>query len=319
MFASKPPSPLSVYIYDDILYLIWRSTTVSVRKGGQGQKAMIIDAHQHFWRLSADHRQWPTADLSAIYRDAMPADLLTVARASGVSGAVAVQAQPDERETQWLLALADAEPFIRGVVGWTDLEASDAVDHIGSLARTHGLVGLRPMLQGLSDDAWIARASVAPALDAMARSGLALDALVYARHLPALLDVCRRGSGLRVVIDHAAKPPIASGDLSEWRDALIPFAALDHVSCKVSGLLTEGRPGQDEADYRAVIDHLLQVFGPDRLIWGSDWPVLDLAGDYAGWFDMANRWLGLTGAEAEAVFGGNALTFYGLDAARAYA
>jgi len=275
---------------------------------------MIIDAHQHFWRIGLPHCDWPTPDLAAIHRDFDPADLLAVARPVGVRGCIAVQSQPNDADTDWLLSVAADERFVLGVVGWADLAATHAGTRIADLAQRPGLVGLRPMLQSLADDAWITSPEIAPALDAVEACDLALDALVHARHLPHLLEVCDRRPGLRVVIDHGAKPPLATGSIDGWKAAIAPFADLPHVHCKLSGLLTEAAPDQAEADFRSVVDHLMAVFGPDRLMWGSDWPVLNLAADYDGWLMQAQRWTELADKDRDAVFGGNALRFYGLNA-----
>ncbi|QUD87690.1 amidohydrolase family protein [Phenylobacterium montanum] len=276
----------------------------------------MIDAHQHFWRLDRNDCAWPTPDLAAIHRDFGPADLKAAAEPLGVTGSILVQSQSSERDTDWLLGLAAAEPFILGVVGWTDLAADDAPGRIAALAKRPKLVGLRPMLQGLDDDAWIASPAVAPALDAMARAGLALDALVFPRHLPHLSDVAKQRPDLTIVIDHAAKPPIAEGRLDPWRDHMARLAELPQVWCKLSGLLTEASPGAGAGELEPYVQHLLQIFGPERLIWGSDWPVLLLAGDYAAWLGMAQDLVASLGEEARAaIFETNARRAYRLGTA----
>ncbi len=273
---------------------------------------MLIDAHQHFWRVGRNGFAWPTPDLAAIHRDFGPADLAAAGAPLGLTGSVLVQSQPDDRDTDWLLDLAAAEPLVLAVVGWADLKAPDAPARIAALARHPKLRGLRPMLQNLDDDAWIASPDLNPALDAMVAHGLSLDALVLTRHLPSLLDLARRRPDLAIVIDHGAKPPIATGDGAEaWAAGINALAALPHVFCKLSGLLTEASPEQPTEALAPYVRRLVAAFGSERLMWGSDWPVLDLAGDYGGWLMLAKTLSGLTDpADLAALFGGTCRRFY---------
>ncbi|TCS10028.1 amidohydrolase family protein [Caulobacter sp. BK020] len=273
---------------------------------------MLIDAHQHFWRVGENGFSWPPPDLAAIHRDFGPADLAAVGAAVGLAGSVLVQSQPDDRDTDWLLALAADEPSVQGVVGWADLASSAAPDRIATLSRNPKLRGLRPMLQSLDDDAWIAAPSLDPAFDAMVAHGLSLDALVLMRHLPHLLALARRRPDLAIVIDHGAKPPIAAGDRDgAWARGIEALASHPQVFCKLSGLLTEAAPGQGDGALSPYVAHLVAAFGPERLMWGSDWPVLNLAGDYAGWLALARDLSGLTDpTHLEALFGGTCRRFY---------
>ncbi|CAO3451897.1 amidohydrolase family protein [Azospirillum largimobile] len=271
---------------------------------------MRIDAHQHFWLMAARRGEWPPPDLGPIHRDFLPPDLLPLLLESGVDGTVLVQTLCSEADTDFMLDLAARHSFIRGVVGWTDLKAPDAPQRVRGLAAHPKLKGLRPMVQAEASD-WLDDAAIDPAASAMAEMGLSFDALVLPRHLPSLLRFARRHPALSIVIDHAAKPEIASGGTLGWAEDMGALAALPNVWCKLSGLLTEagGRTGID--DIHPYVRRLIALFGTDRLIWGSDWPVLRLAGDYPGWLDMCRR---LIPAEAHpAVFGGNAATFYRLD------
>ena len=274
----------------------------------------MIDAHQHLWRIGRNDCVWPPPELAAIHRDFEPADLKAVAEPLGVKGSILVQSQPSDRDTDYLLGLAAADPFILGVVGWAELKAPGAPARIAALAARPKLKGLRPMLQALEDDAWIADVALDPAIDAMVTAGLGLDALVFTRHLPHLEAMARRRPDLTVIIDHAAKPPIAAGDLDPWREQMRRLADLPQVWCKLSGLLTEAAPGAGAEALSPYVEHLLQVFGPDRLIWGSDWPVMLLAGDYAGWLDMARQLTVRLGEAARrGIFETNARRAYRLD------
>jgi L-fuconolactonase len=273
---------------------------------------MLIDAHQHFWRVGKNGFAWPTPDLAAIHRDFGPADLAAVGAPLGLTGSVLVQSQPDDRDTDWLLELAAEEPLVLAVVGWADLRASDAPARIADLARRPKLRGLRPMLQNLDDDAWIAAPDLDPALDAMVAHGLSLDALVLTRHLPHLLTLARRRPDLTIVIDHGAKPPIATGQHADaWARGIEALAGLPNVFCKLSGLLTEAAPGRAPDALSPYVRRLVSAFGPERLMWGSDWPVLNLAGDYGGWLALARTLSGLTDpADLATLFGGTSRRFY---------
>ena len=275
---------------------------------------MRIDAHQHFWQLAARAGSWPPPSLAAIHRDFAPADLAPLLAAHGIVGTVLVQSLPSAADTDYLLALAEKHSFIRAVVGWTELLAPGAPANIARLASQAKLKGLRPMLQDIEDDAWIADPALAPALNAMAEHGLRLDALVLPRHLPALLQCARDYPALPIVIDHAAKPPIADAAFGAWREDMAQLAALPNVHCKLSGLVTEARPGWNVDDLQPYVRHVLDVFGPRRVIWGSDWPVVDLAGGYAAWLAASEALLAhLDQQDRDAIFGLNALRFYDID------
>ncbi len=276
---------------------------------------MIVDAHQHLWQIGRNGHAWPTPDLAAIHRDFAPADLARVVEGTGVTATVLVQSQPSDLDTDWMLRAAAESDLIKGVVGWADLSTGDAPDRIKTLARQPRLKGLRPMLQGLADDDWILRPQVRPALAAMADHGLSFDALVFTRHLPAIVTLAETFPALAIVIDHGAKPPFARPEhLPLWRERMAQAAQCPNIACKLSGLFTELAPGQDRADAIPVADHLLAVFGPGRLMWGSDWPVADLAGGYHAWLDWTRRWLENRNPNArEMILSRTASAFYRLD------
>ncbi|TGD93295.1 amidohydrolase family protein [Methylobacterium nonmethylotrophicum] len=273
---------------------------------------MRIDAHHHLWRLADRPGAWPPPNLAAIHRDFTPDDLAPLLAAAGIDGTVLVQTLEDEAETDAMLALAGRHGAIRGVVGWTDLKAADAPAAIARLAGDPRLKGLRPMLQDHPDDAWIADPALAPAIDAMVAHDLAFDALVRPRQLASLLTFATRHPHLRIVIDHGAKPAIGRGGSPGWGQALAALAARPNVACKLSGLLTEAEGGGPEA-VRPYAETILDLFGPGRVMWGSDWPVLNLAGDYGAWFAQCRDWV--PPAHHDAVFGANAVAFYRLDPA----
>ena len=271
-----------------------------------------IDSHQHFWRLDRGDYGWITPDLTPVYRDFLPADLAPRMAAVGVVATVAVQAAPTLAETRFLLDLAREHAFIAGVVGWVDFEAEAAADTIARLADDGHLLGLRPMIQDIADPEWMLRDDLAPAFEAMIDRGLVFDALVKPPHLDALRELVSRYPELVMVLDHGAKPPIASGDLTSWKRGVTKLARETPMVCKLSGLVTEAGSA-DPAVLRESVDVLLAEFGPTRLLWGSDWPVCELACSYGDWSAAADSLLsGLGAAEREAIYSQTARTTYGI-------
>lgn len=278
---------------------------------------MRVDSHQHFWRIADRQGHWPPSSLAAIHRDFEPDDLLPLLQRCGIDGTVLVQSLPTPADTAFMLELAARHDFILGVVGWADLKAEDAVVRIGQLSRHAKLKGLRPMLQELADDHWIDDPALDPAAGAMIAHALSFDALVLPRQLTALLAFARRHPRLAIVIDHAAKPDIAHHAWQPWQADIAALADLPNVECKLSGLLAEAGMSAGVDSLQPYVDHIFTCFGSARVMWGSDWPVLRLAQDYAEWFVMAQRLCllqpGMTGEVLASVFGGNARRFYRLD------
>lgn len=270
-----------------------------------------IDAHQHLWQLARGDYGWLTPALGPIFRDFTPDDLAPLLARHGITRTILVQAAPTDAETRFLLGIAANTPFVAGVVGWADFDAPDVASRIAALAADPLLVGLRPMVHDIADQGWLARPALAPAFEAMIANGLVFDALLKPHHIQAALAVLERHPQLSVVIDHAAKPDLVSGDLAAWRDGISALAAHPHCLCKLSGLVTEAPADWQLETLRPVTDHLLARFGPNRLIFGSDWPVVTLRADYASWFETATALLsGCSDAEREAIFGGNATRLY---------
>lgn len=266
----------------------------------------MIDAHVHVWALGRHGCRWPTAADGPLFRDHLSDELIAEMDGSGVDRALLVQTQEDGADTDWLLSLAADYPRFAGVVGWAAL---DDADEVSRLAAQPALKGLRPMAQG-QVATWYDAPERQAALAAMAAHRLVLDALIRPVHLPSLYRLARTHPDLSVVIDHAAKPDGAGG-LAAWREAIAPLADCAGVTVKLSGLLTE-LPRQAVPDAVAA---LLALFGTDRLIWGSDWPVVTADATYAEWLALAR---GLVPAAAQAsVFGGTAARIYRLEAAHA--
>lgn len=272
---------------------------------------MRIDAHQHFWSLARGDYRWLTPALGVIHRDFGPADLAPLLAAHDIERTILIQAAPTEAETTYLLEIAAKTPLVAGVVGWTDFDAPDVTERIATLASDPLIVGLRPMVQDIADDDWLARPALAPAFETMIAHGLVFDALLKSRHIAPMLTMLERHPELACVIDHGAKPDLVTSDLAGWRNSMCALAAHPRLTCKLSGLVTEANPDWTPETLRPVVEHLLAVFGPERLIFGSDWPVVTLRASYAQWLEAAEILLaGLTEAQRAAVFGGNAQKLY---------
>ena len=272
---------------------------------------MRIDAHHHVWTLARGDYEWLTPDLAPIYRDFHLSDLEPHLSAAGIEGTILVQAAPTEAETRFLLDLAEQAEIVRGVVGWTDFDAADGIARICDMAARPLLVGLRPMVQDIDDDDWLLGPGLAPLLAEMAARDLVFDALVLPRHLPRLLPVIDRHPNLQFVLDHCGKPRLTSGDIAEWRRDIAQLAERPNLVCKVSGLATEATRDWRAEDLREAVDHVRSCFGPQRILWGSDWPVVNLAGGYAKWLAAAETLLAdMSPEERDATFGGNAARIY---------
>ncbi len=273
----------------------------------------MIDAHVHYWQVDRGDYGWLTPDLP-IHRDFLPGDAAPLFEEAGVDGIVLVQAAPTEAETRFMLSLAETDPLVRGVVGWIDMMAPDAPVRLALLAADPKLCGIRPMWQDIAEDDWMLQPQQHAAYRAVIELGLTFDALAQVRHLRHLPQLIERYPDLPIVIDHAAKPDIAAGGFAAWREGLAAVAAFPHVRCKFSGLVTEAAPGAPLDALRPYAEELVRLFGAQRLIFGSDWPVLTTRQDYATWWDWAHALLAqLTPAERDAVFGTNASAFYRLD------
>ncbi|MEV5878947.1 amidohydrolase family protein [Streptomyces sp. NPDC052101] len=277
---------------------------------------MTVDAHHHVWDLSVRDQDW-IPEHSPLRRDFTLADLAPEARAAGVTRTVLVQTVTVPEETPEFLALADAHDLVAGVVGWTDLTRPDIAEELARLRELPGgafLKGIRHQVQGEPDPEWLLRPDVHRGLAAIAEAGLVYDLLVLPHQLPASAQAARSLPQLTFVLDHLAKPPIASGHLEPWAAGLRALAALPNTCCKLSGLVTEADPVSWTAgDLRPYADVALEAFGPDRLMFGSDWPVCTLAATYVEVRDTAGELTAdLGAAERTAVYETTATRVYDL-------
>ncbi len=276
---------------------------------------MQIDAHQHFWHPGRGDYAWMPKDDPILSRLYAPAELWPQMQAAGVAGTVLVQAAPTVAETEYMLGIADATPWVLGVVGWVDFEDQTQAATLRRLAGHPAFKGVRPMIQDLADDAWMHRADVQWAYGALIDNDLTFDALGFPRHLVHFLALLKRYPDLRVVVDHCMKPQVRDhpAGFDHWAEGMARIAGDTGAYCKFSAVITEARPDWTVDDLRPYADHVLAVFGADRVMWGSDWPVCVLRGEYAEWRAAA---LALTAhlpeADRAAIFGGTAQQFYRL-------
>lgn len=272
-----------------------------------------IDAHHHVWDVAARSHGWLDGPgLAGINRTFGLADLAPLAVDAGVERTVLVQVLPDVDETREFLALAAASPLVAGVVGWVDLTAPEVAATIAALPA--GLVGIRHLVQGERDPAWLSRPDVRRGIAAVGAAGLAYDLLTLPHQLPAAIDTVRALPEVTFVLDHLSKPPIAKGELEPWATRVRALAAEPNVFCKLSGLVTEADPaGWSVADLRPFVEVVLDAFGPARVMFGSDWPVCLLAASYAEVVEAAEALTSaLSGTERQDLFAGTASRAYKL-------
>ncbi len=273
---------------------------------------MMIDAHQHFWKIDRGDYSWMTESVAPLLRDFGPEDLAPLMARTGIARTILVQAADTEAETDYMLGIAERTDYVVGVVGWLNFDADDFAERLAHYRRNPWLVGLRPMLQDLSDDDWILRPRVVDNMKRLAETGLAFDILTFTRHLPHVIKALKSVPDLRSVLDHISKPEIATGNLDPWRDRVAELAALPGVHCKVSGMVTEAASDWRLDDFRPYVDHVATCFGEGRLMFGSDWPVATLAASYGEVMNLARTLLSerFGPAALAKIFGGNAARFY---------
>ena len=274
---------------------------------------MRVDAHQHFWRYSNEEYGWIDDGMAAIRRDFLPNDLAALLRDSGIDATIAVQARQSMEETQWLLKLAHDNDWITGVVGWVPLTDPAIEETLERLALSPKLKGVRHVLQG-EHDAYMAREDFNAGVAKLSQFHLTYDLLVLERQLPAATAFVDRHSNQSIVLDHLAKPLIATQQFDPWRANIRELARRPHVSCKLSGMVTEADFTNWTVDHlRPYVETVLEAFGPGRLLFGSDWPVCTVASSYGRWVDTLQQLTAeLSEDERAGIFGGNAVDLYGL-------
>ena len=273
---------------------------------------MRIDAHHHVWQMDRYDYAWMGPELEVLHRDYGPDDLEPNLRHHRIEHTVLVQTISSVEETRWFLELAGAYPFIAGVVGWVDLTDPEVGQTIEELRAGAKLVGIRHQVHDEPDARWLLRAEVLRGLEEVSNHGLAYDLLIRPAHLAVSLAVARRVPDLRLIVDHIAKPAIAQRGWDDWADGIAALAACPNVACKLSGMVTEADWKQwTLEDFGPYIAHVLEQFGPDRVMFGSDWPVCLLAGSYDQVVEMLTSHLeSLSSHERRHVFGNTAANWY---------
>jgi L-fuconolactonase len=275
----------------------------------------IIDSHQHFWQVGKFEYPWMSSDVAILYRDYLPATLKPIIVKNGVAQTVVVQASNSPSETRWMLKLAATNKFIAGVVGWVDLTDPELEQALAGLTKNTWFKGVRHLVESEANDDWLIQAAVIQGLQTLAAHNVPYDMLVHTRHLKRVRTVAEECPGLSLVIDHVAKPPIVSGAISEWMRELKPVAAFPNIYCKLSGLVTEAdHKSWKVSDLRPYVDCALELFGPRRLLFGSDYPVCLLAGPYERVLGAFQELLKhLNEEDREQIFRENAREFYRLN------
>lgn len=276
---------------------------------------LVVDSHQHFWDIRKLRYDWMGTGSSPLKRNFLPRDLKPLIEEAGVDRTIIVQAHQSLDETEWILGLARRHAFIAGTVCWVDLTANDLGRTLDRLQKDRYFNGVRHIWHDEADDAWAIRPKVIKGLRELSARGIAFDLLTFPQHLKYVLDLYEKVPGLKGVIDHISKPAIAKFQMEPWARDIAAVAEIPGVFCKVSGMVTEARRLWNASDLKPYVAHVVESFGYERLMFGSDWPVCTLAGTYKQVFDSARSALGRMPSSAQrGVFGANAARFYGLAA-----
>ncbi len=279
---------------------------------------MRIDAHQHFWRYNPARDGWITDEMAVLKNDFLPVHLSLELVANNMQGCIAVQADQSEAETRFLLDLAEQHDIIQGVVGWVDLCADNVAERLEALSKYPKLCGFRHIVQAEADDRFMLRPAFLRGIKSLEEFGFTYDILIYARQLPAALELVSRLPNQLFVIDHTAKPPIRKKLRIPWANDLCAIAENPNVYCKVSGLVTEAEWHQwTPDDFKPYLDTVFTAFGANRLMFGSDWPVCLLGARYRQVVELVREYMSdFPQMDVEKVFGLNAAQFYGQRASR---
>lgn len=251
-----------------------------------------VDSHQHFWQLSRGDYSWLTPELGVLYQDHLPDQLAPELMKSNVGQTILIQAEESEDEIYFMLAIAEVNKFVAGVIGWIDMEAPNALDNLEHFCESKYFKGIRPMLQDIEDVNWILKDEFTPIFEFMDKKQLTFDALIKDLHISNIQILAQRHPNLSIVINHCAKPDLSKKPSDFWKGRLSNVSACKNVYIKLSGLLTEAPKGQVDVEViQPYFDHIIDVFGSDRIMWGSDWPVIKLNGDYDIWVSLTNSLL----------------------------
>ena len=275
---------------------------------------MKIDSHLHFWKYHPVKDAWITDDMKIIQRDFLPADLLPLLEKNNIDGCVAVQADQSEEETHFLLQLAEENDFIKAVVGWVDFRSDSIEERLEYFSKFKKLKGFRHIVQGETQDNFLLRDDFCKGIEKLAKYNFTYDLLIFSKHLSYATEFVKRFPQQAFVIDHLAKPDFKGADFVEWEKGIKELASNPNVMCKVSGMATEADwKNWKEGDFAYCLDVLVENFGIDRLLFGSDWPVSLLAASYEQSYNIVNHYFSKFSKEEQGkLWGENAINFYHL-------
>lgn len=274
---------------------------------------MVIDSHVHFWKYDKSSYEWIDKSMKILQKDHLPEDIELTLKRNNVDGCVAVQAVSAEVETRFLAELANTHSYIKGVVGWTDLSSPDAEKRLSEFKQYPAIKGIRHIVQSEPDD-FLYKEDFRRGVALLQDYGYAYDILIYPRQLKAARDFVAEFPGQTFILDHAAKPEIRNKEIETWKQGIEELAAYPNVYCKLSGLTTEAKWKEwSPADFYPYLDVIFKAFGTDRLLYGSDWPVMLLSGIYVQWKSLLEKYMeGFVEEDREKVFGRNAQAVYSL-------
>jgi L-fuconolactonase len=275
---------------------------------------MKIDSHQHFWKYNAQNHTWINDDMKVIQKDFMPSDLAPILKAHQFDGCVSVQVDQNDEENAFLLKLANENDFIKGVVGWVDLQSNDVDDKLEEYAENQKMKGFRHIVQGESDSEFMLRPKFKNGIAALSAYNFTYDILIYHYQLEQAIQFVKFFPEQKIVIDHIAKPDIKSGEYAQWQTNIKKIALHQNVYCKVSGMVTEADwHDWKETDFKIYLDTIVKAFGTDRIMYGSDFPVCLLAANYEQQLSIVNNYFeAFSNVEKKKIMGGNAVKFYNL-------
>lgn len=275
---------------------------------------MRIDTHQHFWKFDPQRDAWITNDMSVIQRDFLPEDLQPLLQQHQLDGCIAVQADTSEKETKFLLELADQHPFIKGVVGWLDLCSDTIDDRLEHFSQYKKLKGLRHIVQA-EPDGFLLRKDFQRGISALEKYNLTYDILIFPHQLEEAIEFVKTFPKQKFILDHGAKPYIKDGKIEPWKSQMETLAGFENVACKVSGLTTEADWNTwDKISMQPYLEVIFNAFGAKRTLFGSDWPVSLLAGTYAETITLVEAYISkFSETEQQQIMGLNAKTWYHLE------
>ena len=275
----------------------------------------MIDSHQHFWNYNEERDTWITPEMSILRADYYPNYSESLFKEQGFTGCIAVQADSSEEETLFLLALAEQNEFIQGVVGWVDLQSKNIEDRLAYFTQFEAIKGFRHIVQGEKDPLFLARKEFIKGVKSLASFDLAYDLLIYPHQLKSAITFCESCDDQRIVLDHLAKAPLKSGNIQQWKKEIQAFSGLSHVSAKISGIVTEAKDQSwTQQQVNEIVEVAMEVFGPERLMIGSDYPVVLVNSNLERWVNTFHEALNsLSKTEKEHIYQANARQFYQLE------